>query len=90
LFLTAISLVLYILKIFAVNLGYTVSFFYIVSVPKSNSNGTVKFPGIYERYRILLMYDLILAQCLLRFSFSLHCLILDLKGTTANSTSHFV
>ena len=34
LFLTTISLVLYILKIFAVNVGYVVSFFYIVSVPK--------------------------------------------------------
>jgi len=47
-------LIRYILKIFAVNLGYLVSFFYIVSVPKSNSNGTIKFLGIYESYKILL------------------------------------
>jgi hypothetical protein len=53
LFLTTIYVVLYMLKIFAVNLGYSV-FFYIVSVPKSNSNGTVKFLGIYESYKILL------------------------------------
>jgi len=69
LFLTTISFVLYILKTYAVNLGYLVSFFYIVSVPKYNSNGTVKFLGIYESYKILLSVWLDISSVLAKIFF---------------------